>query len=73
MGRKVLKVFLWSVGVALAGAVLGAKHSYTTSWYLAFLDKPIFLLTGGALGFLIGMAAIKSEQHPKMTEKGKVG
>jgi len=63
MVRKFLKVFLWSVGVALAGAVLGAKHSYATSWYLALVDKPIFLLIGGVLGFLIGIAAIKSERQ----------
>ncbi len=54
MVRKCLKVFLWSVGVALAGAVLGARQSYATSWCLALLDKPTFLFIGGARGFLSG-------------------
>ena len=63
MARKFLKIFLWSVGVALAGALLGAKHSYTTSWYLALVDKPIYLLIGGALGSLIGVAVIKRERQ----------
>ena len=46
MNSRVRKILAWTVGMGLAGAILGAKSSYAQTWYGALVDQPAFVLGG---------------------------
>ena len=54
MNSRARKILAWTVGMGLAGAVLGAKSSHALTWYGALVDQPAFVLGGAGIGFILG-------------------
>jgi uncharacterized membrane protein YfcA len=54
MSAKTRKIVAWTIAMSLAGALLGAKGSYSDVWYTALFDSPAFIVLGAAIGLLIG-------------------
>jgi len=54
MSGRTRKIAAWTIGMALAGAVLGAKGSYAHTWYGALVDNPAFILAGACVGLILG-------------------
>ncbi len=54
MSGKIRKIALWTLGMALAGAILGAKGSYSRTWYGVLLDDLGLKLGGACVGLILG-------------------
>jgi hypothetical protein len=54
MNNRTRKIAAWTIGMALAGAFLGAKGSHADTWYGALVDDPAFILGGAFLGLVLG-------------------
>ena len=54
MNARARKIAVWTFGMALAGAILGAKGSYAKTWYGALVDDPALILGGACIGLILG-------------------
>jgi NhaP-type Na+/H+ or K+/H+ antiporter len=52
--RRTKKIAAWTLGMAFAGAILGSKASYSRTWYGTLFDSRWEILTGAAIGFVLG-------------------
>lgn len=55
MGARTRKIVMWTLGMALAGALLGSKGSYAQTWYGALTDNPAFIIGGACFGLILGL------------------
>ena len=55
MSGQIRKIAVWRLGMALAGAILGAKSSYSLTWYGALLDDPTFIVGGACVGLIFSL------------------
>ena len=54
MNAGARKIAAWTLGMALVGGFLGAKSSYSQTWYGALLDDPVLILGGASVGLVLG-------------------
>jgi hypothetical protein len=52
--RKGIKLAAWTFGMMFAGMILGAKSSYSLTWYGGLVSSPAAILVGACLGFVLG-------------------
>jgi len=48
------KIVLWTLGLALAGAVLGSQGSYAQTWQGLLRDSYLEILIGAGTGMILG-------------------
>jgi hypothetical protein len=56
MTAKARKIAAWTLGMAIAGAIVGEKANYETTWYGSLLGSPQFIIGGALIGAAIGWA-----------------
>ena len=54
MSARTTKIVLWTLGLALAGAILGSKGSYAQTWQGLLRDSYIEILIGACTGMILG-------------------